>query len=95
MQPNRFFVLTVQVYEQVRAGLDAAFQHPNGKAITCLPPAADAPKWTDGKPIATVLSSQCAWPEVSGMIAQLTGTGAAQEITAEQFHSSRPQLPER
>lgn len=93
MDSNRFFVLSAPLYEQVRGGLDLAFDHPNGKAATCLPPAAEAPLWTDGRPIAAVLSEQCASPEVAGMIAQLTAAGAAQEITAEQFHASRPQLP--
>lgn len=92
MDSNRFFVLSAPVYELARAGLDAAFGHPNGKAETCMPPASLAPQFS-GNPVAIVLRTQAEWPEVATAIAQLIGSGAATEITAEQFHAAQPAPP--
>lgn len=90
MDSNRFFLLSAEVYEFVRTELDRVMGHPNGKAETCMPPAAEARKWNDTRCIAAVLRVHCDWPEVSPRIAQLLSTGAAEEITAEAYAAAQP-----
>ena len=87
---NRFFSVSPAVYEQVRAGLDSQWGHPNGRADTCMVPAAQAVAAGGGNVVACVLREQCEWPEVAAAIAQLTAAGLATEITAEEYFALTP-----
>jgi hypothetical protein len=83
----RYFLTTDPVYEQVRAGLDAAFGHPiskDGRVITvsCLPPAAhaDTRRHTDGRIIVPVSEDWLSLLPVAAAIESLLQSGGATEL---------------
>lgn len=79
MDSNRYFLLAPELYQQIRAGLDAGFGHPNGKAGTCLAP---SPLLYQGRAVVGILRPMLEWPEVAAAIASLSGQ--IEEITSEQ-----------
>lgn len=86
MQPtNRYFSVSPATYEAVRGQLDATWGHPNGRAETCMVPAAQAVADGQGNVVACVLREQCEWPEVAAAIEQLTTAGLATEISADEY----------
>jgi hypothetical protein len=91
---NRYFVVPPAVYEQIRQSLDAQWGHPNGRAETCMVPAADAIKDGNGNVIAPVLATICEWPEVAGAIAQLTDAGLVTEISDAEYFALQPTTTE-
>ena len=88
----RFFTMPAGVYESARAALDLAFGLPNGKAETCLPPAADAPQH-HGACVIPLRGEWAQWPEVAAMLEQMTASGAVTEISLADFMASRPVPP--
>lgn len=76
----RYFESTGEVYEQVRAQLDAAWGHPNAEAQTCFQPVSDAPRSASGLPMLAVHSSFCEIAAVASVLPGLLASGAVAEI---------------
>lgn len=69
-----------EVYEQIRLSLDAAWGHV--APMTCIDPAAVAPRDQDGRIILAVWDSFCDFAAVAEMLPQLLASGAVEEIDA-------------
>lgn len=79
----RFFRANETVYEQARAALDAAWNLPNDKGtITCIEPAATAPRDSHGRILLAVNDEFCEYPEAAALLPELLSIGAVQEIDA-------------
>jgi hypothetical protein len=87
---NRFFLVPEPVYMQVRSQLDAHWQHPNGRADTCMVPASEAVRDEHGTIICPVLRETCDWPEVAATIAQLLAAGIITETDEQTYFNAQP-----
>jgi hypothetical protein len=88
----RFFRAPEAVYEQARATLDAAWGHPSadGKTITCIEPAATAPRDANGLIVLAVHDAFTAYSVASTMLPQLLASGQVEEITAAEYMAALP-----
>lgn len=77
-----------EVYEQVRLSLDAAWGHV--PPMTCIDPAAVAPRDQDGRIILAVWDSFCQFAAVAEMLPQLLASGAVEEIDEAAYRASLP-----
>jgi hypothetical protein len=79
-----------ETYEQARLTLDAAWGHPNAatKTITCIDPAAVAPRDQQGRIMLAVSDEFCGFSVASEMIPVLLDSGAAEEIAADEYISA-------
>lgn len=70
-------------YENARLSLDAAWGHPNEetKTLTCIEPAATAPRDASGRIVLAVNDEFCDYPAAASMIELMLGSGNATEIT--------------
>jgi len=82
---QRFFRATEAVYEQARATLDAAWGHPGPVAVTCIEPAATAPRDAEGRVLLAVDAEFCAYTTASDLLPAMLASGQVQEITAEEY----------
>jgi hypothetical protein len=101
----RFFVTAdVELYEQVRAALDAAWGLPNSNGtVTCISPAAGvrvgeivliaAPRDAAGRVLLAVLDEWCEWPPADEMLPQLLASGAVEEISEADYWALLPGAP--
>jgi hypothetical protein len=78
---QRFFRATEAVYEQARATLDAAWGHPGPVAITCIEPAATAPRDADGCVLLAVDVEFCNYSTAKDLLPQLLANGLVEEVT--------------
>jgi len=70
------------VYEQTRLGLDAAWGLPNDRlTVTCIEPAATAPRDAQGRIVLAVDDEWCQWPPADQLLPQLLEAGVVVEIT--------------
>ena len=71
-----------EVYEQTRLTLDVAWGHPNAvtKTITCIDPAAVAPRDQQGRIILAVDDAFCEYSVAVDMLPQLLASGVVEEI---------------
>lgn len=83
-------VVSEEVYEHARVGLDEEFGHPKGGTLTCISPVAEARKDAQGRPLVAMLNEHAAWPEVHGAIADFVGMGLAEFITREEWDAAAP-----
>ena len=83
----RFFAASESVYEQARATLDAAWGHPtaDGLTLTCIDPAAVAPRDAQGRIVLAVDDSFCAYSVAAELLPQLLASGAVEEIDRETY----------
>ena len=83
----RYFRANETVYEQARAALDAAWGHPSadGKTLTCIEPAATAPRDASGMIVLAVHDAFTAFSVASVMLPQLLSAGAVAEIDAAEY----------
>ena len=83
----RFFRSTETIYEQARLTLDAAWGHPNAetKTITCIDPAAVAPRNAQGQIVLAVNDEFCAYSVAAEMLPQLLASGVVEEIDRETY----------
>lgn len=77
-------------YEQARLALDAAWGHPNPvtKTVTCIDPAAVAPRDGLQRIVLAVDDEFCAYPAAAQMLSIMLGSGAAEEITATEYQAA-------
>jgi hypothetical protein len=74
-------------YEQTRLTLDAAWGHPtpDGKTITCIDPAAVAPRDLQGRIVLAVNDEFCTYSVAAEMLPQLLASGVVEEISREAY----------
>ncbi len=87
---NRFFRTSAEVYTKTREALDRAFEHPNSRADTCLPPVEEAPKDTKGQVYLAVLDQMFKWPVVQDNVDNLIKAGLVEEIDEKQYREIFP-----
>jgi hypothetical protein len=77
-------------YEQARLALDAAWGHPRQDTgtITCIDPAAVAPRDAQGRIVLAVTEEFCAYPAAAQMLELMLGGGAAVEITEADYRAA-------
>jgi hypothetical protein len=94
MIPQRYFRSTEQVYEAIRAQLDAAWGHaPGGGTETCYEPAVTAPHDPEGRVLLAVRAAFCEYPAVAELLPDLLAGGAVEEISESQYRAALPQPP--
>lgn len=93
---HRFFRATPDVYENVRAQIDAAWGYPTPAGTqTCIPPASDQVKDASGKCVIGVAVDWCGWEPVATLLPQLLAVGAVEEMTADEYWAIvSPAVPE-
>lgn len=81
------------VYEQARTSLDAAWGFPtsDGKTITCIDPAAIAPRDSLGRVVLAVNDEFCTYSVAVDLLPQLLASGAVEEIDETTYRASLPQ----
>jgi hypothetical protein len=80
---QRFFRSDEGTYEAVRSQLDAAWGLPNDKGtVTCIAPAATAPKDSQGRVLLAVNDDFATWEPAATILPQLLNSGAVEEIDA-------------
>jgi hypothetical protein len=86
----RYFRATSAVYEQARAALDVAWGHPtaDGRTLTCIQPAATAPRDAQGRVLLAVDDSFCAYTVAVDLLPQLLAIGAVEEIDAATYRAA-------
>jgi len=85
---QRFFRASEEVYEQARAVLDAAWGHPGPVAVTCIEPAATAPRDANGMVLLAVDAEFCTYTTASDLLPAMLASGRVQEITTEEYAAS-------
>lgn len=84
---NVFFRITDDaVYEQVRLGLDAAWDHQ--PPTTCVDPAAVAPRDADGNILLAVRPEFVAFDAVAEILPSLLASGVVVEITEADYFAN-------
>lgn len=90
---KRFFrTASDSLYEQIRLQLDAAWGHPtpDGRTVTCIAPAAVAPRDSQGRILLAVRPEFVAFDAVSAILPQLLASGVVEEIDASEYQPVAP-----
>lgn len=84
-----------EVYEQARFTLDAAWGHPNAatKTVTCIDPAAVAPRDQQGRIVLAVPESFTQYSVAVDLLPQLLAAGVVEEIDEATYRAAFP-VPE-
>jgi len=79
-----------EVYEQARLMLDAAWGHPDEatKTLTCIDPAAVAPRDSQGRIMLAVRTEFCEYSVAVDLLPQLLAGGVVDEIDAETYQDA-------
>lgn len=85
---QRFFRADESVYELVRATLDAAWSLPGNGQVTCLEPAATAPRGEDGLIYLATWNAFCEYDAAASLLPQLLAAGSVEEITEHQYRQA-------
>ena len=85
-----------EAYEQIRSTLDAAWGHPNAetKTVTCIDPAAVAPRDTQGRIMLATSEAFCEYAASEQMLASVISSGVIEEISAADYLAELPPVPE-
>jgi hypothetical protein len=78
------------VYEQARLTLDAAwgFPSPDGRTLTCIEPAATAPRDASGRIMLAVADEFTTYSVAVDLLPQLIASGAVEEIDAATYQAA-------
>lgn len=87
---HRFFKASPQVYESLRAQIDAAWGYPTAYTQTSIPPADEQAKDASGMCIMGVKSEWTTWEPVATVLPQLIDAGAVLELTEAEYWASIP-----
>lgn len=93
---QRFFrTADAELYESVRLQLDAAWGHPtpDGLTVTCIDPAAVAPRDANGNILLAVQPEFAQYEPAATLLPQLLASGVVQEIDRAAYQPVVP-LPE-
>jgi hypothetical protein len=79
-------------YEQIRSTLDAAWGLPDAatKTVTCIDPAAVAPRDAQGRIVLAVQPEFCEFTVAVDLLPQLLASGVVAEITAAEYTACFP-----
>ncbi len=79
-----------EAYEKIRQTLDAVWGHPNAetKTVTCIDPAAVAPRDTQGRIMLATSEAFCEYGAAATMLPQLLASGAVEEITEAEYQAA-------
>jgi hypothetical protein len=89
MIPQRYFRTSdAALYEQIRLGLDAAWNHQ--PPATCIDPAAVAPRDQADRILLAVRVEFAEYPAVAAMLPGLLASGAVEEINADDYEPVGP-----
>lgn len=82
-------------YEQVRAALDAAWGHPtpSGLTVTCIEPAATAPRDGQGRIVLAVQDEFAEFPAAAAVLPDLLASGVVEEIDAAGYDAATKRAP--
>lgn len=84
------------VYEQARLTLDAAlgFPSPDGRTLTCIEPAATAPRDASGRIMLAVTDEFTTYSVAVDLLPQLLASGAVEEVDEATYRAAtQPQEP--
>lgn len=83
------------LYESLRLELDAAWGHPtpDGLTLTCIDPAAVAPRDKQWRILLAVRPEFVAYEPATTLLPQLLASGAVEEIDEATYQASIPQMP--
>jgi hypothetical protein len=88
MLPRRYFrIADAAIYESLRLQLDAAWGHPTpgGDTITCVNPAAVAPRDSVGRILLSVRGEFAEYEPAASMLPELLASGEVEEISAADY----------
>lgn len=88
---HRFLKASPEVYEAMRAQVDASWGYPTEHTQTSIPPAAEQNKDSDGDCIIGVKSEWCEWEPVATLLPQMIAAGQIEEITEVEYWAALPQ----
>lgn len=78
-----------ELYEQIRLSLDAAWGLPNQRGtVTCIAPAADAPRDSSGHIVLAVENEFASWEPAKSLLPQLVASGEVEEIDAAEYYAA-------
>ena len=82
-------------YEQARLALDSAWGHPtpDGLTLTCIEPAATAPRDKQGRIVLSVQNAFAEFPAAAAMLPTLLSSGAVAEISEAEYHAAIARAP--
>jgi hypothetical protein len=83
------------LYESVRLGLDAAWGHPSpdGRTVTCIDPAAVAPRDAEGRIVLAVNDEFCTYSVAVDLLPQLLAGGAVEEVDEAAYRTAFNNVP--
>jgi len=83
-----------EAYEQIRQTLDSVWGHPNPetKTVTCIDPAAVAPRDTQGRIMLATSEAFCEYDAASQMLTSVLSSGVIEEIDAATYLQELPQI---
>jgi hypothetical protein len=89
---QRFFrTADAALYEQVRLGLDAAWNHQG--PTTCVDPAGVAPQDNAGRIVLAVNAEFTEFDAAAEILPGLLSSGAVEEISEAAYRAAMPQVP--
>lgn len=82
-------------YEQARLALDDAWGHPtpDGLTLTCIEPAATAPRDPQGRIVLAVQDAFAEFPAAASMLPELIASEAVEEISEDDYHAAVARTP--
>jgi len=82
-------------YEQVRSSLDVAWGHPtpSGLTVTCIEPAATAPRDGQGRIVLAVQDEFVAFPAAVDALPDLLANGVVEEIDGAAYDDATKRAP--
>lgn len=87
-----FRAASVEVYEAVRADLDAVWGYPNAgtKTATAIAPVTQAPTDSAGRVYLIASDKECNYPAIAERLPTLLASGMVAEVTAAEFAAQFP-----
>ena len=83
---QRFFrTADAALYESIRQQLDAAWGHPRPRTVTCIDPAAVAPRDDQGRILLAVHPSFAEYEPAATLLPQLLAGGEVEEISEAEY----------
>ena len=85
-----FRTANADLYETVRLQLDAAWGHPtpDGRTITCIDPAAVAPRDAQGRIVLAVRDEFATFEPAGALLPQLLASAAVEQITESDYNAA-------
>ena len=93
MTTHRFFATSDEVYEGMRAAVDAAWGYPTPVGTqTCVEPAIERPHDASGRALKAIRLDWLSWEPVSSLISGAIAAGIVVEIDEAAYWSAMPKV---